>query len=99
MLREARILNVNIFTLAGGPALAGLAATLPVRLPLALVLLFPPRPPLPLPRLDLEPPALLLPRPALGGWLWEALWPAACGAAGRIGGQFLSTSLCHLTLA
>ncbi len=88
-----------VFTLAGGPALAGLVATLLVRLPPAPVLLCPPRPLLPLPRLDLEPPALLPPRPALEGWLWEAPWLAACGGAARIGGQFLSTSLCHLTLA
>jgi hypothetical protein len=67
-----------VFTLAGGPALAGLVVTLLVRLPLAPVLLCPPRPPLLLPRLDLELPALPPPRPALEGWLWEALWLAAC---------------------
>ena len=88
-----------VFTLAGGPALAGLVVTLLVRLPLAPVLLCPPRPPLLPPRLDLELPALPPPRPVLEGWLWEAPWLAACGGAAGIGGQFLSTSLCHLTLA
>jgi hypothetical protein len=88
-----------VFTLAGGPALAGLAATLLVRLPPAPVLLCPPRPPLLLPRLGLEFPALPPPRLALEDWLCEAPWLAACGGAVGIGGQCLSTSLCHLTLA
>ncbi len=67
-------------TLAGGPALAGLAATLLGRL-LPAPLLFCPPPP-----------------PPLEDCPWLALWLAAGGGAATAGGQFLSTSLCHLTL-